>query len=194
MPAGGTPVPHGFTFSDDFSTDKLGVQWSLFRAGGETPVSVRIEDNALRLQTRGSSPKVGAILAFIAGDHDYEMQVEVDSDTEATAGLLVHYSERLFAGLGFSDQQILEYGKGDTTAFPKPLHFGRRFFLRLRNANNVMTTWPSADGKEWKRHWIQFEVSGYHHNVAGAFLSLRPALFAAGQGTVCFRDFRYSVL
>ncbi len=78
--------------------------------------------------------------------------------------------------------------------FPKPPHLGRRFFLRLRNANHVVTTWYSTDGKEWKRHWMQFEVSGYNHNVAGAFLSLRPALFAAGKGTVSFRDFRYHVL
>jgi hypothetical protein len=63
---------------------------------------------------------------------------------------------------------------GDTTAFPKPPHLDRRFFLRLRNANHVVTTWYSADNKEWKRHWMQFEVSGYNQNVAGSFLSLAP--------------------
>lgn len=41
---------------------------------------------------------------------------------------------------------------------------------------------------------MQYEVSGYHHNVGGGFLSLRPALFAAGSGEVRFRRFRYRAL
>ena len=38
------------------------------------------------------------------------------------------------------------------------------------------------------------EVSGYHHNVAGKFLSLRPGLYASGRGRVRFLDFRYRAL
>jgi hypothetical protein len=38
------------------------------------------------------------------------------------------------------------------------------------------------------------EVSGYHHNVRGGFMSLRPALYAAGSGEARFRDFRYRAL
>jgi xylan 1,4-beta-xylosidase len=38
------------------------------------------------------------------------------------------------------------------------------------------------------------EVSGYHHNVAGEFLSLRPAIYAAGTGEVRFRQFVYRAL
>jgi hypothetical protein len=38
------------------------------------------------------------------------------------------------------------------------------------------------------------EVSGYHHNVMYDFLSLRPAIYAAGTGEVRFRSFRYRVL
>ena len=35
------------------------------------------------------------------------------------------------------------------------------------------------------------EVSGYHHNVAYDFLSLRHAIYAAGQGEARFRNFTY---
>ncbi len=35
------------------------------------------------------------------------------------------------------------------------------------------------------------ETSGYHANTASDLLSLRPAPFAAGYGTVTFSDFRY---
>jgi hypothetical protein len=41
---------------------------------------------------------------------------------------------------------------------------------------------------------VRMEVSGYHHNVAYDFLSLRPALYAAGAGEARFRDFRYQAL
>jgi beta-xylosidase len=106
----------------------------------------------------------------------------------------VFYSDRLFAGLGFSGEKMLEYGKGDTSMFPKPAQIGRHFFLRLRNNHSVVTVWYSPDGQSWTRHWMQFEVSGYHHNVGGGFLSLRPALFAAGVGEVRFRNFKYRAL
>jgi lysophospholipase L1-like esterase len=36
--------------------------------------------------------------------------------------------------------------------------------------------------------------AGYHHNFAGDFLSLRPALYAAGQGEAKFRNFKYQAL
>ena len=194
LPASGSPVPHGFACSDDFSADRIGVQWALFRASGEPRDQARVEHRTLRLQARGSSPKDGGVLSFVTGEYNYEMQVEIEIDAGATGGLLLFYSERLFAGLGLSDTALLEYGKGDTSTFTRPPRLGRRFFLRLRHLNNVMTTWHSPDGREWTRHWMQFEVSCYHHNVAGGFLSLRPALYAGGRGSVRFRDFRFRVL
>jgi beta-xylosidase len=194
-PAGGAAVPHGFAFSDDFSTSKIGVQWALHRAATENVRdTARVENGTLVLQARGNSPKDGTLLNFVTGDHNYEVQVEVDCDAGASAGLLVFYSDRLFAGLGVSDQALLEYRKGDVSFFNRPTQLGRHFFLRLRNANNVVTLWYSADGKEWVRHWMQIEVSGYHHNVADGFLSLRPTLHAAGSGAVRFRNFQYRVL
>lgn len=194
MPSGGTPVPHGFALSDDFSTDKMGIQWNFFRADSSAPPRHRYEDRALVVKATGTSPKDCSPLSFICGDHAYEVQVEVECDERATAGLLVFYSERLFAGLGFSDKKMLEYAKGDTSPFTKPAQIGKRFFLRLRNDCHIVTVWHSPDGKAWTKHWMQFEVSGYHHNTAGGFLSLRPALFAAGEGEVRFRNFKYTAL
>ncbi len=142
----------------------------------------------------GTTPKDGNPLCFITGDHNYQLQVEVDEDAGATGGLLLFYSDRLFAGLGFSDTSLLEYGKGETSSFPKPKAIGRHYFLRLRLNHDVMTTWYSPDGVTWTKHWMQCEGSGYHHNVAGGFLSLRPALFAGGTGSVRFRNFQYRAL
>ncbi|WP_255783775.1 hypothetical protein [Marilutibacter chinensis] len=38
------------------------------------------------------------------------------------------------------------------------------------------------------------EVAGIHHNVFGGFLSLRLALYSAGEGAARFSDFRYRAL
>ena len=46
----------------------------------------------------------------------------------------------------------------------------------------------------WHKYGVQMEVSGYHHNVAGKFLSLRPGVYASGSGSVRLLDFRYRAL
>jgi hypothetical protein len=38
------------------------------------------------------------------------------------------------------------------------------------------------------------DVSGYHHNVAYGFMSLRPAIYATGAGQAKFRDLQYRSL
>jgi xylan 1,4-beta-xylosidase len=69
-----------------------------------------------------------------------------------------------------------------------------RLHLRLTNDRHIVTMHYSTDGRTWNRHPWRYEVSGYHQNVFGGFLSLRPALFAAGEGDVRYADFRYRAL
>jgi xylan 1,4-beta-xylosidase len=64
----------------------------------------------------------------------------------------------------------------------------------LRNDRHIVTIHYSADGRTWTKYDRGMEVSGYHHNVAYEFLSLRPALYAAGTGEVRFRNFTYRAL
>ncbi len=194
MPAGGAAVRHGLALSDDFTTNRMGVPWSFFHPTGPIAEGFRYEKGGLVLKAAGTSPKDGSRLSFVCGDQAYEAEVEIDCADEASAGLLLYYSERLFVGLGFSKDKMLEYGKGDTSSFSKPPSIGRRFFVRLRNDHHVVTLWHSPDGERWTKHWMQFETSGYHHNVAGGFLSLRPTLFATGAGDVRFTNFKYRVL
>jgi beta-xylosidase len=48
--------------------------------------------------------------------------------------------------------------------------------------------------RPWERYDRAMELSGYHHNVAYEFSSLRPAIYAAGRGEVRFRRFTYRAL
>ncbi|MDQ5981103.1 MAG: hypothetical protein QG602_4081, partial [Verrucomicrobiota bacterium] len=139
VPAGGATVTHRFPLSDDFSTDKVGTQWTFFRPGGPVAEKYRHEDGALVLKAAGISPKDASPLTFVTGDHAYEIEVEIESDATATGGLLLFYSERLFAGLSFSVANMFEHYKGDSVTFERPAQLGRRIFVRLRNDHHVIT-------------------------------------------------------
>jgi xylan 1,4-beta-xylosidase len=131
---------------------------------------------------------------FVAGDHAYEFEVEVELSPGATTGVLLFYSRRLYAGLGVSASNFILHRYGTERPMAKPGNVGRALRLRLRNDRHIVTIDYMADGKNWERFGTGMEVSGYHHNVAGDFLSLRPAIYAAGAGEVRFRNFRYRAL
>ena len=67
-------------------------------------------------------------------------------------------------------------------------------WLRVKYDRRIVTIHASTDGHTWTKDRVQMEVSGYHHNVAGGFLALKPSLYAAGEGKVHFRNFRYRAL
>ena len=49
--------------------------------------------------------------------------------------------------------------------------------LRLTLREHILTLHHSRDGgASWRKYGTQMEVSGYHHNEAGGFMSLRPAI------------------
>lgn len=67
--------------------------------------------------------------------------------------------------------------------------------VRMSCVGRVLTFHYSHDnGATWQLHGTRMEVSGLHHNVFGGFLSLRIALYSAGQGDVQFGDFRYRAI
>ncbi|MCX6544589.1 MAG: family 43 glycosylhydrolase [Acidobacteria bacterium] len=190
----GSAGPHGFAFTDDFSTDRMGVQWSFYKGTDTDRQRYRYENDSLVLKAKGKSPADCSPLSFVTGDHAYEIEVEIDIDQEATAGLLLFYSSRLYAGLGFSAKNFFMHSYGLDRQQGKPSHIGRHLFIRLRNDRHIVTMQFSVDGQRWERYDRGMELSGYHHNVAYEFLSLRPAIYAAGSGEVRFRNFKYRAL
>jgi len=195
-PAGpsGPAGPHGFGFSDDFSKDRMGVQWSFYKGTDADRERYRYENNTLVLKAKGTSPSDCSPLWFVNGDHAYEIEVEIEADPGATAGLLLFYSSRLYAGLGYSATNFLMHSYGLDRRQGKPAHVARTLHIRLRNDRHILTMHYSVDGRTWERYDRGMELSGYHHNVAYEFLSLRPALYAAGSGEVRFRNFKYRAL
>lgn len=189
-PSGGKAGPHGLPLSDDFSTDKYGLQWSFFNPSAQEASRIRRKDGVLHLAATGEAPSSSSPLVFVVGDQDYEFECEIDIDPGVQAGLVLFYDEQLYCALGFDPKIFTAHKYGVAySRYPNP--YGRRMFMRFRNMRHIVRVHVSADGKTWKRFERTFEVSGYHHNVRGGFMSLKPGLFAAGQGEARFRDFRY---
>lgn len=190
----GTAVPHGQALSDDFSTNRIGRTWSFYKGSADDRARYRYDNGALVLKAHGTGPADAFPLALIAGDQAYEIQIDIDRDPGATAGLLLFYSSRLYAGLGFSDTNTILHSYGLDRPQGRLEGVDRRVSIRLRNDRHIVSMWYSTDGSTWRKYDRVIEVSGYHHNVAYEFLSLRPAIYAAGTGDVRFRNFQYRAL
>ncbi|MBT0671683.1 family 43 glycosylhydrolase [Novosphingobium profundi] len=194
-PEGGSALPHGMALSDDFGAPlALGTRWSFFRPVPEEAARCRSVEGVLHFAAKGLAPSSGSPLLLIAGDTSYRFECDIEIDPGCTAGLVLFYDDKLYAGLGFDAGRFVTHQYGIERARPANPH-GRRMKMRITNRRHIVAIHTSGDGgKTWQRFDRGMEVSGYHHNVRGGFLMLRPGLYAAGQGEARFRDFRYTAL
>lgn len=190
----GRAVLHGMPHSDDFSTDRVGQLWSLYGTSPTEPSRIAIAQNALTLKGKGNSPANSTTLTQQVGDRAYEVEVELELIGNATGGLLLFFDDRLFLGMGIDGERMVTYRGGKASYWPEPAPAARKMYMRITNDEQIVTYHYSIDGKTWTRHGVRSEVSGYHANTVDNLLSLRPALFAAGEGSVKFRNFRYRAL
>lgn len=188
--AGAQLEPQGFV--DDFSGLRLGERWT-FHAPAPGEASRLSLDDGLVLAAKGVSPSDASPLALLVGDHSYEVEVDIEVDG-AEGGLLLFFNDRLYCGMGIDGKRMISYSGGRPTHWQEPAAVSRRMTLRLRNDEHIVTGWYRVPGGARVRHGVRYETSGYHANTMGDLLSLRPALYASGEGSVRFRDFRYRPL
>ena len=192
-PKGGAAQPHGIALSDDFRNDRMGMVWNFFQpAAGEGARVVR-RDGALHLRASGQAPKDSSPLVMVVGDPAYEIECDIEIDPGAHGGLLLFYDHQLYCGLGFDRKAFITHQYGIERGRPTNPH-GARMKMRLRNDRHIVSFHTSSDGTTWTRFDRGMEVSGYHHNVRGGFLMLKPGLYAAGEGEVRFSNFVYRAL
>ncbi len=195
-PEGGIAVNHGMALSDDFSTNKFGLQWSFFRGDIAENKRVTYKNNSLELTAKGTSPGNTSPLTFLVGDQAYQFEIDMDIDPEAQGGALLFYNDKLYAGVGINKEGMVLHRYGmDQRTTPKPAGMQNKLRIRVTNNRHILTIHTSTDnGKTWVKYGVQMEVSGYHHNVAYGFMSLRPAIYAAGKGKVRFSNLVYRAL
>lgn len=193
-PKGDLAVPHGQALSDDFSRLAIGTKWNFFKPAPDERDRARVEQGALILKARGKAPSNSSPLLLIAGDTAYRFECDIEITPGATAGLVLFYDDKLYCGLGFDGTRFITHQYGIERARPTN-PYGNRMRMRITNNHHIVAIHTSGDGgQSWRRFDRGMEVSGYHHNVRGGFLMLRPGLYAAGKGEVRFRDFRFTAL
>jgi xylan 1,4-beta-xylosidase len=190
------PVPasrdaHGMALSDDFQQDRLGIGLQFYDPKPGYLDRIRFESGGIVVKGQGSGPADAAPLTFIAGDRAYEVAVELEILGAGTGGLLLFYNDKFFCGLGAGPDTLRAYKHGSEQDYPSPgPAAGRRLSLRVINDENVASFFVRAENSAWRKA-VSYEVSGYNHNMADGFVSLRPALFASGGGEAIFRALRY---
>ena len=185
---------HGMALSDDFSTDRMGVHWAFHAPGAGEAARVLRDGDGLVLKGSGASPTDSRPLTFICGDLAYEVEADIELEGEAEAGLLLFYSPKLYCGLGFSTRGLVMHRVGTQRRGAAPADFGRRLQIKVQNDRHIVTCWTRTPGKAWTQYGVRFETSGYNHNTAWDFLSLRPAVYCAGSGSARVRSTTYRAL
>ncbi len=184
---------HGIALSDDFTTDRTGIVWNFFQPKPDESSRIRRENGVLHLKASGTAPKDSSPLIMVVGDPAYEIECDIEIDPNTRAGLLLFYDHQLYCGLGFDPKNFVTHQYGIERGRPAN-PYGTHMKMRLRNDRHIVSFHTSADGKVWKRFDRGMEVSGYHHNVRGGFLMLKPGFYAAGEGEVRFKNFIYRAL
>lgn len=180
---------NGLELSDNFSSYKLGLQWTFWKEYALE--KAKTGGNKLILEAKGTTPADARLLLTTATDKTYELTVEVTPGKGNNAGLMLFYNEKAYAGILSNDKVFTIYkdaaGKPQTIANK----LGKTFYLKILNQGNKCTFSASKDKQNWIELAEKVDVSGMHHNKYGGFYALRPALVSTGKGVAQFRQFQY---
>ena len=140
----------------------VGGSWKFYRAN--EPERIQYVTSGIRLKAKGTLPGNSSPLMFVAGDHRYEIEAEIElSDAETRAGLVLYYDSVFHMGTAFDGQRRYRYRKGGQSGGGMhPQGDTRRMWLRLRNDNHVVTGSYSYDGKRWQ-HLLLRQGDGHLH-------------------------------
>jgi len=194
-PRARAPSPSGVALSDDFSTDRMGKQWSFHAPKPATLARATYRSGRLRVAAEGHTPADSSPLTCIVGDRAYAIEVSLDLHNGAEAGLLLFYNHKAFVGIGFDGASIKSFQYAQEQSWARVQLEARSVRLRIENIDHIVTLRYSRDnGATWARHPTRMEVSGLNHNVFGDFVSLRPAIYCAGRGFAELQNFTYQAL
>ncbi|MNB91678.1 Beta-xylosidase [compost metagenome] len=167
------------------ANSEMGLHWHFF--GGERLDDYHIEDNDLVLNA--VSKDCSKPLLCIPMHHAYTAEVSVSVEGEAEARLGLFYKPGFYYGIGFDGKNVFAFR--DHGASKRIAVSGDTITLRIVNDHHELSLFFRDLNGQWSKLEYGFEVSGFHHNVLGDFLSLRIALNATGEGNVRFSGFSY---
>ncbi len=164
---------------------QLGLHWHFF--GGKHLGDYRIKNGRLVLKAAGKEHSEP--LLCIPVDHTYTAEVSVTVEGEAEGTLGLFYKPGVHYGIGFDGTKAFAFR--NHIASERTAVSGGTVKLRIVNDEHQVSLYFRDMKEEWIKLDHGFEMSGFHHNVLGNFLSLRIALNAIGEGDVIFSGFSY---
>jgi len=179
----------GTGLSDDFSGEKIGLQWQFYKKF--SPERITLSEGTIKLSSEGGSFDDSSPLLVNSSDRKYEIQVEYTIDEGVTAGLCLYYNETANMRISVDRERFTVFIQKNAK-IREANKLGNHGYLRILNDLNEVSFYFSSDGKEWTRVERSLDATGYNHNVFGEFLSLRAGLYAFGNGTVTFDNFKYT--
>ncbi len=186
------PLPLGEKIDNKahISEFRIGYEWKFYKSFD--PERAKVENGTLTLQGRGSRAADSYPILFVAGDHSYEIEAEIELHGNVSAGLILFYNKDFFVGTGFDKEGRYRYRKAERGSTRREA--ASKMWLRLRNDKHIVTGEYSFDGITWQHETWCMMIDGYHHNVFHQFLSVLPGLFCAGDGYATFKNFKYQTL
>lgn len=187
----GKAIKNDFTLSDDFSGTALKSQWQFF----DHYDAERFKCTPNGIQIKGKSNGIGGSSPLLCtpSDHSYTAEVEVETEGNATAGLILFYDNKLYTGIAADKENVLAILR--SWQFPTQKGVNKtHLWLRLEKKEQLVNMFYSIDGKQWNKIENSAEVSSFNHNVLSGFMSLRLGLSSVGEGSVTFKNFVYKAV
>jgi xylan 1,4-beta-xylosidase len=191
----GEPVTVEWPLSDEFDGPELGVQWqSLHKLDLQR---YRLGEGKLEVMATGDEPGASYPLTVNPKDLAYEVEAELTIEGDVTAGLILFYNPQAYVSLGLSHEGKLirdlhrfpgqfRGNRSDVVSYPQ-----KRIKLRLRNDRQDASAYYQNGQGRWVKLERSDDISAMQHNLYGGFISIRPGIFAAGQGKATFTYFTY---
>lgn len=173
---------------DDFSGENLKLQWQFSGIGSLN--EVELADGVLTIPC--GTDGIRAMHAIL-GDHNFEATVKLEPEKGVEAGLILHYDQKTYAGIGLKNGYVFTMSKGELTGNPMVEAPQARYF-KVRLSDYDLTMFYSEDGVNWKTYPSSQEVSGYQQNMLGGFSSLKIGVYGQGNGRLRIDDFTYRAL
>ena len=148
--------------------EKDGAKWEQGGLQGDYS-ALRDTDNPLLWSRWQPGVEDGTLWLMTAVDTSYEITAEFSVPEGGNAGLFLFYNEA--ANLGIRSQ-------------------GTQCTLRIRNENNVASTWKKLPGAEWEAVAEGIDVSGMHHNNYNGFFALRPGYLLTGDAKLVSFEYK----
>lgn len=183
------PAPAPGPWLDNFDGRELRPRWQWF--DGKARDAWSLDGEGVSITAEGDHLGNSRPLTTLAMDPVYEIEVTVDPEPGAVAGLALFYHEDANAGVGIGDGRIHLYRGGVGRAVGEPLPPGP-VAIRMLNDRNEVELSVKPTGQDWRRLRWSWNLEGLHHDTFGGFLSLRPAIFCTGQAAATFNQFSYT--